>query len=82
MPENVIAGEDLHGTCISEHDERPRVTMVRNGKCSSEVEYINANGQNDNCGQADFLIKNISATCTYRCFLCGSWETKTVSVIG
>ena len=84
MPETLFAGEDLHATCIADHDERPRVMMVKNDKCNSEmIEYINTNGRNDDCaGQVDFLVKDINATCTYRCFLCGSHEIKTVAVVG
>ena len=80
--EFVFAGEDVHASCIADHDERPRVMVIKDDKCNSKVEYLNTNGQNENCGQADFLVKNISTTCKYRCFLCRSRETKTISVVG
>ena len=86
LPEFAIAGKDMQGSCLCTDDNgnRPRVKAIKNdyGYCNSKLELLNGNEQNVNSNQVHFQIENISATCTYKCFIHGSYEIRTVSVVG
>ena len=64
-PDFVITGEDLRGSCIAEGENRPRV-MMRDDKCQYKLEYLHVDEGNLNRGKVEFLVKNVSATCTYK----------------
>ena len=80
-PSSVVAGEDLYAKCVTDGDQRPRV-LALDRDCQSKVTYLNNNQQNVNCSQLDFVVRNASKSCTFQCFICGSHEQGTVSVVG
>ena len=62
--------------------------VMRDDKCQSKLEYLNVacDEGNLNCtyirNKVDFLVKNVSVTCTYKCFVQQSCEKRTVHVAG
>ena len=80
-PTSVVAGDDIYVKCVADGEREPYVRVL-NKDCESKVEYLNVNQQDVNCGQVDFMIKNISTSCTFYCFLCNSRDQKTVTVVG
>ena len=82
LPEFAIAGKDIQGSCLCTDDNGKQSRMIQYGYCNSKIELLNGNEQNVNSNQVHFQINNISATCTYKCFIHGSYETRTVSVVG
>ena len=78
VPKMALAGEDMLATCVANHKDRPRVMAVRDNKCSTKPERLNITED----GRMDFIVRNVGATCTYRCFLHGSCEEKTVPIVG
>ena len=75
LPEFAIAGKDIQGSClcIDNSVNQPHVKAIKNdhGYCNSKIELLNDNEQNENSNQVHFKIKNVSAACTYKCFICG-----------
>lgn len=82
VPELVFTGEDMRATCIADHKNRPRIMAIKDDRCNVKVEYLDIKGQNEKCGRTDFLVRNVSATCTYKCIFHGSCEERTVPVVG
>ena len=78
MPEHVNKNEDIHGYCITTKGS-PRIIILRNSKCNFKIE-INENLLEKNC--TDFVIKNVTATCQYRCAISGLFKVKSVVVAG
>ena len=79
MPEHVNKNEDIHGQCISTKGS-PRIGIFnRNAKCNFEI-VSNESLLEKNC--TDFEIKNVTATCQYRCLISGLFEIKSVVVTG
>lgn len=80
-PTSVVAGDDVKVKCVADGIQVPRVVVL--GKdCNSKVEKLNVDEQNVNCGQVNFMVKNVNTSCTFRCFICKSRDQKTVTVVG
>ena len=86
LPKFAYAGQDIGGSClwIGDNANRPRIKAIKNDHeyCNSKVKLLNDKEESINPNQVHFQIKDVSATCTYICFLHGLYETRTVSVVG
>ena len=80
MSEHVLKNENVHGQCIST-EASPRITIYRrNTKCDFKIEITKRDASGLFC--TDFVIRNVSATCQYRCAASQSYEIKSVAVAG
>ena len=85
MSEHVLKNDNVHGQCISA-DTYPRISIYRrNTECDFDIdiekqEKIMLEGLVLFC--TDFVIRNVSATCQYRCAASHLHKTKSVSVAG
>ena len=79
LPDNVLLNDDLYGECSLEGERAPYVRVKFGDKCNLKIletekiskYYITR-----------FVVKNVTRTCHYQCFLSQSRKAKKVSVVG
>lgn len=81
LPQYAVVNEDIHGRCIIEDEGEPQVRVIRGGNCKIRSRVVKWNSI-ANCTQVDFVIENVTTTCTYLCMLVQSVAIKTVPVVG
>ena len=76
MPEHVLMNDDIHGQCVSDK-QWPRIMMdrfARENGCHFKIEWKRRfvkDGENTiYC--LEFVIRNVTATCEYKCTIGGS----------
>ena len=78
LPDHVLRNSDLSGHCSVEGKRAPRIIAFRGG-CNVEILKTEKNLIHS---LVYFVVKNVTRTCKYQCFLFRSTVKKTVSVVG
>ena len=82
MPDHVLKNDDIHGQCISTKGS-PRITILhRNAICNFGIEVERNENMPEGTFCTDFVIRNVTAACRYRCVAFDSHETKYVAIAG
>ena len=84
VPRYLLKNHDMHGQCTSNGIFWPMVYIVKKDKCDFIVEQRRRIMRQDTnklyC--TEFLVKNVTATCEYRCAFSNARVTKTVAIKG
>ena len=80
LPNNALQNEDLHGRCIVDGKMPPHIIVLYGGKCKLKILKVKTNVLG--YSMVDFVVKNVTETCVYRCLFFRAKETKKVPVKG
>ena len=83
MPEHVLKKEDIQGECSSDI-YYPRIMITRKNGCNFKMDK-HRRDESVNMTKiysTDFVIKKVTATCEYTCFLESLKLKKTVTIEG
>ena len=79
IPDYVLKNDDIHGVCTS-NVIWPRIVIHRNNECNFKREL---HKQRENkLFSTNFVVRNVTATCQYRCVVPHLSKIKTVAVTG
>ena len=88
IPKYVSKNHDINGQCIFDGNFWPKVMIIKNrsnSKCNFIIEEkrrVVEQGGKNKLYCTDFVIRNVTATCQYRCAFAMTRVTKTVVVKG
>lgn len=79
LPERIVTNEDTYGHCIIKGDVLPAVKTLN---CRNYKIYTVKTERHTNYSRVDFVVKNVTKTCKYLCFLSKLYAKKSVTVVG
>ena len=80
LPNHALQNEDLHGSCIVDGKMPPHIIVLDGGKYNLKILKVKTSVLG--YSMVDFVVKNVTETCAYRCLFSRAKETKKVPVIG
>ena len=79
MPDYVLKNDNIHGVCTSKVIW-PRIVIHRNNECNFRIELHKQKG--NKLFSTNFVVRNVTATCQYRCVVSYIFMIKTATVRG